>query len=406
MSEEMQRVGVFDSNIRCILTRHLLQHRLLVRLTNWSEYAKREISDDLVYIRGFADPRSVPYVRYAWTPASLTRKLYRAHFRSLYFMNGLSPRYNYNVTKHMLLRQTERASNNGGIIGVRPLEDPDDIFIYPLYTEEIPAYLLAPIKHIWRYQCGIEDTGVTIPETDVDSSAEIATSVRYLVGLYASWAYIHCFLRSDLQSAVDVYRDASTSLLSGDKLFGFEHFKRMYASYKSQQCKVELTREMQTYHVARVMLLDPITPLARVARMTVRISDSTQMFNCLHEFCNLLVQVFPIGLVKDAHWAVMRVGDAIVLPEGMPLTTEYTKKILCQARLAEQKKKNGVDRQSHVGLRRTTNTRNVRSPRKCCLRTTPLLSCRWTMRRRLRWTMSHWLPDLTELSPSDVYLFH
>ncbi|KYQ55449.1 hypothetical protein ALC60_05661 [Trachymyrmex zeteki] len=190
MSEAIERQRVFDPLYLSLLAQEFLKHKVIYRLRNWYNYVQRQIGEDVRFLVDVTINRlALDY--WPWVNPYFVRRIFRAEFRILYFLHGMSTAYNFKIQQHMFGMRTEMRSIAGDRVILRPLDDESDDYEYPLYTSRIPAPELTAIKHVWAVANALYRNDPTLPIGDNEP-------MKYLVTLHATWA-ISKFFMNDIK---------------------------------------------------------------------------------------------------------------------------------------------------------------------------------------------------------------
>jgi len=104
----------------------------------------------------------------------------RAEYRLTFFCHGKSRYFNYALTSHMSRGICRgRSVKDTYQVLLRPLYDPEENFVYPLYSTKCPKNVLNAIKIVWLIRHVMKDWSDDY--------------VRYVVVSLATWAYAECF---------------------------------------------------------------------------------------------------------------------------------------------------------------------------------------------------------------------
>ncbi|TGZ52329.1 hypothetical protein DBV15_11753 [Temnothorax longispinosus] len=291
VSQRFKIHGVFDYDRVCITSRAMLRLGLCIyKMHNWGRHTRKCVGRDLRYMGKIAQMENPEYATAVWTPSATTSRAIRAEFRGMYFAHGINPVYNYQVTGNMFLKGRENNSVVRGMVRLRPLDDPTDDFIYPLYTSAIKSCFANPIRHARDVAYQI-DTIEGVPNEDKTTRA-----IRFVVALYASWAYSQLLSKETLTSEE---RNIKTEYYFQryKRAFKLQSFLMEYQSHPLGQLRAVMHNVYPATRIAQA-ILEPKTPFARVARMTVRIDDELGFHELLTTFIANHVDVFPMNVMQ------------------------------------------------------------------------------------------------------------
>ncbi|XP_011691096.1 PREDICTED: uncharacterized protein LOC105452019 [Wasmannia auropunctata] len=341
MSEEITRLKIFQQDEMCVSTSYFLRHGTLYRLSNWNQYMDLNIGDDLRFLHSVLHSTYESYGQDTWTSPQTIRRTIRADFRVTYFVNGLLRTQNFQIAKNMFCGTTESRSIDRGRICLRELNDPTDTSIYPFFTHDIRNSVMNIIRFIWNIICTLPDPSTVAAEEFDDvkendgSYDDDLKGLRFLVCLYASWAYNAELVHHDTASSAAKVTVDSVNVLryfnEWKNVFSLQFFIDEHRRKGVINCCAKITKQgIEEQNASHLALLDPQTMFANVVMMCIRTSNRPRMINLLSKFINRRCQVLPVHLLKQHSkqydWAV--VINAATLPGNVHVSAGYVQQQL------------------------------------------------------------------------------
>ncbi|CAL1672433.1 unnamed protein product [Lasius platythorax] len=330
---EIERLRIFDSACRTYLTRTLLKRCPLVCIANWHRYLFDTIADDVTILReayklfrNHLDEDAVNIPHFYISIAT------RAYFRLMYFAHGINKAYNYQLCRQMFADNTECQSIDREFVCVNTAIDRDIHF--PLFASDIPNKMVNAFEFIWEI------------------SRMIVTNdpIQWLTIIHESWPYARF---TDKTSNVHTQRTIQSvfdDLRHGILPFQLEAFISR-CDYLPAGYQVRVTGTVQADVVARNVLLEPRTSIARAARITIDVSRIEDVYAALVDeiHSNWFVVSRSLWDPKCTNiptFSVVDVGEPRVLPDGQTLTPSLIKRMIKdrRTRIRSQRRSRSLDR--------------------------------------------------------------
>ncbi|KMQ87980.1 hypothetical protein RF55_12609 [Lasius niger] len=157
LADAIRDLTVFDDSELCLLTRMLIERRLIYRLSYWQLHFDQMIGLDIKFLRKTLDCDNL-YASYAWIPRQVVAQATAAKFRIMYFVHGRNTAYNYAVLRFMFLNGSEASSAVGGIVRLKALKDistskkDDEYDNIPLYASSLSYEIATAVRHLRAVQ--------------------------------------------------------------------------------------------------------------------------------------------------------------------------------------------------------------------------------------------------------------
>ncbi|EZA55459.1 hypothetical protein X777_04758 [Ooceraea biroi] len=190
----------------------------------------------------------------------------------MYFAHGLSVAYNYAVCRNMFARGTELASQLGGMIRLRALIDNTDTLHYPIFASDIPVRHLACLSFVWKAQTGLPHPSELQQQEDEDAMEQLL--VRYMVALYAGYAYSYQLIHPTLVHLFDVSSNIRCFFAAHHSLFTADRLVKLIKRWRPRSFPVTIARAVQADYIANAML-DPQTPFATIVLASMELRGSS-----------------------------------------------------------------------------------------------------------------------------------
>jgi len=220
----------------------------------------------------------------------------RAEYRLTFFCHGKGQYFNYAITSHMLRGvSTGRLVKDTFQVLLRPLYDPEEDFVYPLYSTKCPKNVLNAIRIVWQDRHVMNDWGDDY--------------VRYVVVSLATWAYAECFSSVLKLNVDDMCREMIRAypqnfsvkfLLS--RIFNFPGLAALYVSKRLRPTERDVTRCVLSSGQPSIVSAVLIAILPRNARHVIE----EQFLN----FVSNHVEIVPNNLIRSSmrirYWSVVK----------------------------------------------------------------------------------------------------
>ncbi|TGZ53011.1 hypothetical protein DBV15_00543 [Temnothorax longispinosus] len=299
----------------------------------------------------FANPR---YLTLPWTPSSIISRSHRAEWRCMYFIHGLSLIYNYEITGNMFLHKSEMQSEDRGVIQVRPLDDPTDEFVYPLFSNVIRSCHMIAIRHARDVIFEMDALQAREEEEGKDQD-ETTVILRFFIVLYATWAYSR-LVAADKLTTDQIDEMTKHYFNTYERAFRLESFLKEYETHPTRECRATMRDEVRPEVITQAILNESNTNFARIARMVVRITDERRFATTLTDFIRDNVDVFPLCVVrgwKDYYaWGLVK-KDSVT--DQAPVTLEHVRREL---KIIRQDNARGRRQSTRVSNRETKDRRD------------------------------------------------
>jgi len=192
----------------------------------------------------------------------------------------------------MFLNGSELRGMDNPFVRVIVLINEEDTFRYPIFTNKLPTNEVTIVKHIWAVMNDIWEQSRYRNQQD-DSVNE---PVKFLITVYAIWAYTKMLQNLDARSTI--YSEELTTSLYDDyeNAFSAEHILRECETTRRNLMIRISNKRVRAENIFNVILINPCTPFASIARLCVRIYDET-----LQVFYNLIedkFQIFPMRFIN------------------------------------------------------------------------------------------------------------
>jgi len=220
-----------------------MERNLLYRLNNWRIYFDGAISADIRFL--FNVINRIDKLNFLWMPP-IVRQTIRAEFKTMDFVHESSYEFNYVIMRSIFKMITESGSMKDGVVELRPLQDDSDNVIYPIFTTRISVLQVQAIRHVWQ-------NAIWTMYIDNDDDDDDEEALRYVVTMYAVWAYGPAFIRSHQE--VDVVAQARRLYRGYKDAFNLRSYLREYKKYSPCRCPVTMskTRRDNSRHRARAV---------------------------------------------------------------------------------------------------------------------------------------------------------